>query len=416
MEYNAFAWFIFNILSIIVLAFYSMLEMACVSFNKMRLQYYVSKGYRQAIWLNYLLQNPSRLFGTTLIGVNIALVVGSECSREFHAALGLSPDIAPLTQVVLVVIFGELAPMFAARHYPENVAWLGIPLLYASAKLMSPFLYLIGGISKLANLIAGGHKIEGNIYLTEEELQKILEEQTDESPGGSESAEFSAITANIFSLRGKSVRQVMQPLNHLEALPANATVKQMEVLLPKMESDFIPLYHQEISNIVGIVSPRDVLRAPENKRIRDYAWSPWFVTEATTVMQILHQFKTNNEDVGFVLNHHGKTIGMITLNDVLAEIFGKSSYALTHETQKHLKKLVLIDKTFPGEMSVGEFHKQYHILLDQDTSLTLSELIENKLGRHPEKNDVVYIAPLELKVKEMKLLDVKTITISTLTS
>jgi len=104
-----------------------MVEMACVSFNKVRLHYYVNQGNRRAIWLNYLLQHPFRLFGTTLIGVNVAMVVGSECSREFHSALGLSPDLAPLSQVIIVVIFAELAPMFAARHYAEHVAMLGAP-------------------------------------------------------------------------------------------------------------------------------------------------------------------------------------------------------------------------------------------------------------------------------------------------
>jgi CBS domain containing-hemolysin-like protein len=414
MEYSALVWLIFNVISIIVLAFYSMLEMACVSFNKIRLQYYVSKGYKQAIWLNYLLQHPSHLFGTTLIGVNIALVVGSECSREFYSAIGLSPDLAPLTQVILVVIFGELAPMFAARHYPEHVALLGMPLLYASAKLMSPILYLVGWVSKIANLVAGGNESEANIYLTQEELQKILEEQTDESPGGSESAEFSAITTNIFTLREKDVRQVMQPLSMATALSSNATIEQMEHLLAKTGGDFIPLYHREISNIVGIVYPRDALRASDNKRVRDYAWSPWFVTETTTMMQILKQFRTNNENVAFILNHQGKSIGIVTLSDVLAEIFGKISYALNHETQNHLKKIMLIEKTFPGDMTVGEFNTQYHVLLDQDPSITLSELIAAKLGRHPEKGESIYIAPFELTVKETTLLDVKTVSVSTL--
>lgn len=414
MEYSAIFWLTFNFLSVVVLAFYSMLEMACVSFNKIRLQYYVSKGYKQAIWLNYLLQHPSHLFGTTLIGVNIALVIGSECSREFYSAIGLSPDLAPLTQVIFVVILGELAPMFAARHYPEHVAMLGMPLLYASAKLMSPILYLLSGISKVANLVAGGDEAEANIYLTEEELQKILEEQTDESPGGSESAEFSAITTNIFALRGKDVRQVMQPLNISMALPSNATVEQMEHLLTKTGADFVPLYHREISNIVGIVYPRDALRATEKKRVRDYAWSPWFVTETTTMLQILKQFRTNNENVAFILNHQGKSIGIVTLSDVLAEIFGKMSYALNHETHSHLKKLMLIEKTFPGDMTVGEFNDQYHVLIDQDPSLTFSELLSVKLGRHPEKGDSIYIPPFELTVKEATLLDVKTVSMTTL--
>ncbi|HEV8051678.1 MAG TPA: hemolysin family protein [Parachlamydiaceae bacterium] len=413
MEYSAFYWLLFNLLSIVVLAFYSMLEMACVSFNKIRLQYYVSKGNKQAIWLNYLLQHPSRLFGTTLIGVNIALVVGSECSREFYSAMGLQPDLAPLTQVILVVIFGELAPMFAARRYPEHVALLGMPLLYASAKLMTPILYVLGWISKIANMVAGGNEDEGNIYLTQEELQKILEQQTDETPGESESAEFSAITANIFTLRGKDVRQVMQPLSLATALQSNATIEQMEHLLAKSGGDFVPLYTREISNIVGIVYPRDALRASENKRVRDYAWSPWFVTETTTMMQILKQFRTNNENVAFILNHEGKSIGLVTLSDVLAEIFGKMSYAFTHETQKHLKKVMLIEKTFSGDLTVGEFNTQYQARLDQDPAITLSELIETRLGRQPEKGDSVYIAPFELTVKEASLREIKTVSIST---
>lgn len=416
MKSSALLWLSFNIISIVMLAFYSMLEMACVSFNKIRLQYYVSKGYKQAIWLNYLLQHPSHLFGTTLIGVNIALVVGSECSREFYSAIGLSPDLAPLTQVIIVVIFGELAPMFAARHYPEHVAILGMPILYASAKLMTPILLVISWLSKISNLVTGGSEVEANIYLTQEELQKILEEQTDESPGGNESAEFSAITANIFTLRGKDVRQVMQPLKIATTLPSNATIEQMEHLLAKTGADFVPLYFREVSHIVGIVYPRDALRASEKKRVRDYAWSPWFVTETTTLMQILKQFRTNSENVAFILNQEGKSIGIVTLSDVLAEVFGKISYALKRETQDHLKKLMLIEKTFPGDMTIGEFNSQYRVLLDQDPSLTLSELIGARLGRHPEKGDSIYIAPFELAVKETTILDVKTVSISTLNS
>lgn len=414
MEYSAIYWLILNLLTIVVLAFYSMIEMACVSFNKIRLQYYVSKGVKQAVWLNYLLQHPSHLFGTTLIGVNIATVVGSECARQFHAVIGLNPDLAPLSQVILVVIFGELAPMFAARHYPEHVAWLGVPLLYASAKIMSPILFVVSWISKIANLVTGKNEAVENIYLTQDELKSILEEKTDEAIGGSESAEFSAITTSIFSLRNKTVRQAMQPLSLSTALPSNATVEQMESLLAKTGGEFVPLYHREISNIIGIVYPRDALRATENKKIRDYAWPPWFVTETTTMTQILKQFRTNNENVAFILNHKGKAIGFVTLNDVISEIFGKISFAPAQETQKHLKKLMIIDKTFPGTMTVGEFNKQYHVMLDPDPSLTFAELLEERLGKHPEKGDTIYLAPFELTVKEATMREVKSVSVSTL--
>lgn len=413
MSYAAILWALFNILSIVLLAFYSMMEMACVSFNKIRLQYYVSKGYKRAVWLNDLLQNPSRLFGTTLIGVNIALVIGSECSREFYSAIGLSPDLAPTTQVILVVIFGELAPMFAARHYPEHVALLGMPILYASSRVMAPVLLVVGWISKLANLAIGGSEKEANIYLTQEELQKILEEHTDETPSGNENAEFSAISANIFNLRGKTIKQVMEPLSMSRALPANATISQMEQLLAKHDIDFVPLYHKELSNIVGIVYPRDALKGEESSHLRDYARSPWFVTEKMSIMQILKQFRTNSESVAVIINTHGKAIGVATLSDLLDEIFGEVAYAVDRNAPSHLKNLMLIEKSFPGTMTVGEFNAQYKILLDQDPSLTLSELITNKLSHHPEKGESIYIAPFDLVVKDTTLMEVKTVSIST---
>lgn len=97
METGSWRFFLFLIiLSLIVEGFFSMMEMACVSFNKVRLHYYVTKGNHKAKWISFLLSRPTRLFGTTLIGVNIALEFGSECARRFYMSLGLSPDWAPI--------------------------------------------------------------------------------------------------------------------------------------------------------------------------------------------------------------------------------------------------------------------------------------------------------------------------------
>jgi CBS domain containing-hemolysin-like protein len=408
----ALFWTLLNILSTIMLAFYSMMEMAAVSFNKVRLQYYISKGMKQAVRLNYLLTHPFRLFGTTLIAVNIALVIGSECARQSYAALGLSADLAPLTQVFFVLIFGELAPMFAARHYAEHVAMLGISLVYFSAKLMAPFLWIVGLVSRWCNQIVGGTAGEASLYLNQEELQKILEEQSDELPADSESAEYSAIAANIFSLRQRDVRLVMEALSSIPLLPSNATIAQFSALLAKTDADFILLYTREPSNIVGIATPRDLLRAPENHKVRNYSKPPWFIPETTSLIQLLKQFRQNNENIALVLNQKGKSIGIVNLGSLLAELFGKMRYA---EKKKGVKEpnLMLIEKTFPSTMSVREFHAQFGVYLDPDPTLTLAELIQQRLGHHPEKGESVLISPFELTVKETSLLDIKTISIST---
>src|SRR3990167_4141710 len=119
-------WLILTFLCIALQSLFAMLEMASVSFNKMRLQYYVTKGNRCAQMLASLLQNPSRLFGTTLLIVNFAMQVGSECSRRYYGSMGINPNWAPLTQVFLVLVFAELSPLLAARNYAENVIMLGM--------------------------------------------------------------------------------------------------------------------------------------------------------------------------------------------------------------------------------------------------------------------------------------------------
>ena len=100
---------------LLIEGYFCMVEMGAISYNPIRLQYAISRGDRRSIWLSHLLQKPSRLFGTTIVGVNTALQFGSESSRRLYASLGWDPDLAPLTQVVIVLLFAEFIPMFAGR-------------------------------------------------------------------------------------------------------------------------------------------------------------------------------------------------------------------------------------------------------------------------------------------------------------
>lgn len=408
--HTALGWMALNILTLMALGFYSMQEMACVSFNKIRLQYYVSKGMKRALWLNYLLQHPARLFGTTLVGVNAAMFIGSECARESYIALGLDPDFAVLSQVVLVIIFAELAPMFAARRYAEHVALLGAPLLYATAKLLTPILWSIGLLSKLIDRVIGGGTAHEHIVLNQEDLQKILALQDDEGSTKSEGEDLNDVTRNIFSLRGKDARQVMKAIRNIPALPANGTIGQARILLEQKNVNLIPLYHRDITHIVGIAHPRDLIRIPENRRLRDYSTPPWFITQNTKAIQIIKEFRRSNRSVAIVLDDQGLTVGMITLEDITEEIFGLPAEAVTSKT---LKPKLIIDRTFPGEMAVGEFNRQFGVVLATNREQTLAELMEDMLGHHPEVGESVYLSPFELTVKEISLTEVKKVSITT---
>jgi CBS domain containing-hemolysin-like protein len=403
----AFYWLMLNFLCIVVQAFYSMTEMACVSFNRVRLHYYVSKGQRRALMLNELLHNPSRLFGTTLIGVNVALFFGSECAREFHIAIGINPDLAPLSQVFLVVIFGELAPMFAARGYAEHVAMLGIPLLYASTKILTPFTWLIGLITKLLTRKGG---VPSQIFLTQDELQKILEEQEEDQLYASDKDQFNAITSNIFSLGKKDAKQIMTPINRIVMVPSSCTVEEARSVFAGSKILYLPIYHNQISNIVGIAFPRDLIRSPDPRKVRENARVPWFVTETTLLTHLLKQFRSNNQEAAIILDRQGNAIGVVTLEDVVEEILGKRGFLVG--PKEGAKPKIVIDRTFPGSMKVGDFNAQFGVVLDKEGDLTLEDLIEKRLGHHPGTGESLYIYPFELTVKETTLRGIKSVSVT----
>lgn len=400
---SALFWIFLNIFSIALSAYYSMMEMACVSFNKIRLHYYLNKENRKAKLLHYLLQHPFRLFGTTLIGVNLFMFIGSECARNFYQALNISPDLAPLSQVILVVIFGELAPMFAARHYAEHVAMWGVRATYFSARVLRPFLWLMGWITRGINFLFRGQALRTDFFLTQEELQKVLE-STGETKALSEEEELNVVARNIFSLRHKTAKDAMVPLETIPRLASHATTEQMKVAIQRTAADFAAIYYKDPHNIVGLAFPRDLIRQQENKRIRDFARAPWFVTENTALTRILEQFRKNNQRVAIILDSQGLAKGYLSLDSLVEEIFGELD---SRPIQP--KNTLFMDRSFSGGLTVGEFEKQFGVRLDDDAELSLAELISKKLEKSLEEGDSICIKSLELTAKEVPLLGQSTI-------
>lgn len=409
MSPEATLWLILTFSLIMTEAFFSGMEMAIVSFNKVRLQYYMAKGSKRAQWLNWLLQHPSRLFGTTLLGVNIAMQLGSECSRQLYHALDLKAEFAPLTQVLLVLICAELAPNFAGRRYSVSLGMLGVPLVYAAARIMTPIIWVISAISQLANRLVGGEERQNRLFLSRDELLTVIEDQSEEPKA--EGEELNVLVRNIFSLRNKIAADIMEPINQNHMISAHASVGQMSDLLTKAPATFVPVYQRTINNIVGIAIPRDYIKATADQRVGSLARSPWFITQDTTLVEILHQFRSNNQSVAVILDKPGRAVGILTLNDVLEEVFGKVSDRLAVPYLFRKQKILVIDKNFPGDMKVADFNARFGVFLDPQGTETLSELMRQVLGHPPTEGESVYIEPFRLTAKKTTILGAKTVNI-----
>jgi len=379
---------------------FAMMEMACVSFNKVRLEYWVAQNKKRAKWLSYLLNRPTLLFGVTLIGVNTCLQMGSECSRRLYETLGLSADLAPLTQILLVLIFAELAPMFAGRRFAEHVAMLGVPLLYVASFILRPIIELLDLICRGINYLLRS-PIPKGFYLSREELQHMFEQREEEQRP---TKEVNTIVSNIFSLKGKTAEDLMASLSEIQMIPAFCTVSEMRTLLNYKYTPFLPIYERDPRHILGIVYPRDLLRVEEEKKVRFYARSAWFITEKSPILQILKQFRNNNQSIAIVLNDAGLAVGILTLDQIIDEIFGKSDDWEAFGDIAPRSHHVIVDKTFPGDLLIEEFNEKFHVHLDGQGTKTLEELLEKNLGHRPEKGESVHIDQFELTVEEAPLV------------
>ncbi len=403
--HKAVFWLILTLACILIQAFFAMMEMASVSYNKVRLQYHVSKGSNRARWLYSLLQNPPRLFGTTLFGVNFCLQVGSECSRRFYYELGINPDFAPLTQVIIVLIFAELTPLFAARKFSGYVIMWGIPFIYLFSKIMIPITWTIGLISQSINYLVTGKGESHIMDITRDELQRAVEEQSHELRPIEEDQDFNQLVNNILNLQKKQAAHIMTPLHQVQMASSTQTVNKVKDALDKTYHPFLPIYQKHRYNIVGIVDTHRLIQANLDQEIKDFIRPPWFVILDTSASEILNQFRHNNQNTAIVLDHQGQAVGILTLDHLVKALFGDTIEDYTPIIQP--KQFSLVDRTLPAEMPLHLFNQEFHANIKLEGCDNLGELVEEILGHLPEQGELIKIDNYEMRIEEVSLGNVK---------
>ena len=383
-----------------------MMEMAIVSYNKVRLQYNLSVGDRKAEWLSNLLSKPTYLFGTTLIGVNFFLQLGSECARSLFSKIGVNPDYAVISQIILVVVFAELAPLFAARSFPEHVVRLGITPIYFFSKIFIPFIWILDAVCKFIDWILRCPPPAHN-YLTREELQKAIERK-DAQDASHDQEHLDSIVQAIFVIKTKTPPELMQPIDKIPLASSDSTVKEIQNILNDQYVPYLPLYYKKSQNIVGILYTRDLLKLKENDPVRDIARSPWFITEKNSLFQILKQFRWNNQHIAVVLDDYGNASGILTLDSLIEEIFEIDAAPTYHPGH------IIVDRSFHAHTPALTVNRHLGIALPVEADETLEDLMTKALGHEPSKQETVRIQNFELTLESSPLLADKIIKIRSL--
>jgi CBS domain containing-hemolysin-like protein len=194
----------------------------------------------------------------------------------------------------------------------------------------------------------------------------------------------------------------MMPLANIQMAPSSATLADVRHILSVHYMPMILIYHRAAHNIVGVMAMRDLHRLDEQKKVIDSAKSPWFVTRDTSVLQLLQQFKRNNQSIAVILEPSGQAVGVLTLDQILSEIFGAESDDPVFEETAHY-----IERTLSGEISVSEFNQQFGCKLPEGSGDTVSDLILSKLSHLPVKGESIRINDLVFTIDEPSLRGIK---------
>jgi len=241
------------------------------------------------------------------------------------AALSISASTILVILTITQVIFGELVPKNIAVQYPERLALTTYMPLQWSLRLFRPLIIIFNGSGNLLLRLLGQEPVsESTSHLhSPDELLMLVEES---SEGGMLDKVERHLLLNTLRLRELNARQVMIPRTRIVAAPASLPVEQLFERLASSPYSRMPLYEGSIDNVVGLVHLKTlfcVKRERPNARGTDIMQPVLMVPESMDVEKLFLRLQSRNESVAIVLDEYGGTAGMITLEDILEEIFGE---------------------------------------------------------------------------------------------
>ena len=300
-------------------AFYAGTETAYTAFDRILLEVWMRRKRLTAGLVKFFSDHPTRFLATTLIGTNLVNVVYATVFAAFAAQLGLAPLSIVVIAPFLILIFGEILPksiLFGCANLAVKPA--AVPLA-VSFVLFSPIYLLV----RLVNLILTGKEQKHRPYgasrrfYSAEELQLMLLEA---HKLGMVSPEEERFLSRFFVLRDRKVREVMTPRTQVVAVardeePLKACRKFIESGHTKL-----PVYDGDLDHIVGYISARDFLS--ETGELENVLHPIEVVPESKSVRELLEEFRQDRRHIAVVVDEHGGTDGIVTLEDVLEELLG----------------------------------------------------------------------------------------------
>ena len=398
-------WYILLLLVLIgINAFFASGEIAVVALNDQKLKKMADDGDKKAKILLRFTQTPSSFLATIQVGVTLSGFISSALAADTFAdslvsVLSFLPVSAGVLRAVslflitlilsfLSLIFGELVPKRIAMQTPERVAYFSASILLVVYRAMKPVVWLL---SKTTNGVVRLFGIDPSRVpegVTEEEIRMMVDVGNEK--GVIEESQKDMIN-NVFEFDDRDAAEVMTHRTEIMAVDIEAKISDIVYIAINEGFSRIPVYREDIDNIVGVLYVKDLLclvgcNQSGDFKIEDFIREALYIPETCKCKEIFKLLTAKKMHMAIVVDEYGGTAGLVTMEDLLESIVGN----IQDEYDDEEEEVTQIGEgrfTIDGAASLEEVEKLLDIRIEESDYDTLGGLITGILGRIPSEEE-----------------------------
>jgi putative hemolysin len=409
---NEILYLVLLVVFILLTAFFCSSETAFFYLQRVKVEHLVSTKVKGAERVARLIQRPDRLLSVILLGTNLAITAASALATVLAVSVWGEPGIliATVGLTAIILIFAEVTPKTIATHHAEGlslvlarpievISWLFIPFVLVLSWIASGFSRLVGGTpvprslvsdEEIRTMISVGHK-EGTV---EEGEAKMLH--------------------RVFDFGDRPVLEVMVPRPEVVCIEEGSTVADFLSLYAESPLSRFPVYQENMDNVVGILSIKDVLMAQAkeiitNESTVDELVRPaYFTPETKRINELFAEMRDKNYRMAVVVDEYGGTAGIVSLSRLVEEIVGPVGDELAAAEKEYE---VINEYTFQidGSMRIEEVNEEMGLSLPEGDYETVAGFVLDLLGHIPRLNEQLRYKGLKLVITEMRGMKIEKI-------
>ena len=398
------AYIIIIVICLIGSAYFSATETAFSTLNRIRVKNLAEKGSGKAKLTMKLAEDYDSLLSTILIGNNLVNILCSSMATLFFIELFLgkldtnqSTTVSTVVMTVVVLIVGEITPKSLAKRFPEKFAMFSAPIINAIKIVLTPLSIIFKGWQTLlSKMLKKGEDDKG---MTEEELISIVEEAAEE---GDFDEEESSLIKSAIEFGDLEVGDIYTPRIDVTAINMRSTVEEIRAVFTDSGFSRIPVYDDDIDNIIGILYYKDFYAACFDRceiDVREIIKPVIYVAKTQKVNDLMKELQEKQLHLAVVTDEFGSTAGLVTLEDILEEIVG-DIWDEHDEIIEEFKEIGEKEYLASGKAIIAKVFDELEID-DEPEALTVNGWAMQVLGRIPQENDEFEASGLFVKVLKM---------------